>query len=661
MADGNISALKFVPFNSMVDPSFWHKLCQVKLEIDKLSETERKIFGFYLNLKASVICVDYTSFNRECENKLNSTQYTTLEYLCNNNIAYSTNLLKSSGRIINFNSLNSLKELDKNEFLEKCSEYINNAIKTKEALCNPELLVQFFIITYADLKAYDFVYWFAFPTPSSLSYICLDKPQNLTAVLSSSQMQQLLHSHKDLSEQNQGFFMFEINENDNGSCNTLEFYMNSINKENCNRFYLCMLDPSNEKYCPGWPLRNLLALVACHRTDDFPINVICLRIGANFNNSFVLKLKIEGEYEGTKWIGWEKNTRDKFGAKRVNLKNSVDPVRLAESSVDLNLKLMKWRLVPDLDLSKINSQKCLLLGAGTLGCSVARCLMGWGVRHITFVDNGSVSFSNPVRQSLFNYDDCDLGQGAKYKAEAAANALKRIFPSMESSGIILDIPMPGHPTANIEHAKKLHELIENHDAVFLLTDSRESRWLPTLLASTLNKVAITAALGYDTYLVIRHGKSVSNSSKLGCYFCNDVTAPGNSKIDRTLDQQCTVTRPGVSYIASSLAVELFVSLLQHNLGAAAGPEEESLLGMIPHSIRGFLSHFNQITPATIASGQCIACSNIVKNEYLQDDEDFLKKVFESSTYLENLTGLTEMQRLTEELEILEFSEDEELE
>ena len=48
--------------------------------------------------------------------------------------------------------------------------------------------------------------------------------------------------------------------------------------------------------------------------------------------------------------------------RHANMRSSMDPAKLAEASVDLNLKLMKWRLVPDLDLEKIKATKCLLLG-----------------------------------------------------------------------------------------------------------------------------------------------------------------------------------------------------------------------------------------------------------------------------------------------------------
>lgn len=48
---------------------------------------------------------------------------------------------------------------------------------------------------------------------------------------------------------------------------------------------------------------------------------------------------------------------------------------------------------------------------------------------MTLVDNSTVSFSNPVRQSLYTYDDCIRGAG---KAVAAASHLKEIFPGMVS-------------------------------------------------------------------------------------------------------------------------------------------------------------------------------------------------------------------------------------
>eukprot|EP00041_Stephanoeca_diplocostata_P021978 m.520735 g.520735 ORF g.520735 m.520735 type:complete len:246 (+) comp21954_c0_seq6:1689-2426(+) len=191
--------------------------------------------------------------------------------------------------------------------------------------------------------------------------------------------------------------------------------------------------------------------------------------------------------------------------------------------------------------------KCLLLGAGTLGCNVARLLLGWGVETITLVDNGTVSYSNPVRQTLFTFED---SAAAKPKAEAAAFRLKQIFPGVNASGVSLSIPMPGHPVSGVsldeavQNAAKIEQLITDHDAVFLLMDTRESRWLPTVICAAQNKMCFTAAVGFDSFVAMRHGvvgKEYSDGLRnVGCYFCNDVVAPTNSTKDRTLDQQCTV-------------------------------------------------------------------------------------------------------------------------
>lgn len=43
--------------------------------------------------------------------------------------------------------------------------------------------------------------------------------------------------------------------------------------------------------------------------------------------------------------------------------------------------------------------------------------------------------------------------------------------------------------------------------LYLLLDSREARWLPTVLANKYDKACITVGLGFDSYVIVRHGIS----------------------------------------------------------------------------------------------------------------------------------------------------------
>jgi len=54
--------------------------------------------------------------------------------------------------------------------------------------------------------------------------------------------------------------------------------------------------------------------------------------------------------------------------KKINLKDQLDTLKIVENAADLNLKLMKWRQVPTLQLEVLQKTSCLMLGSGSLGC-----------------------------------------------------------------------------------------------------------------------------------------------------------------------------------------------------------------------------------------------------------------------------------------------------
>ncbi|KAJ8616464.1 hypothetical protein MRB53_035836 [Persea americana] len=678
--------LQFAPFQSAVDEAFWRRLSSLKLDTLGLDQSPIEITGFYAPCSHPQVSKHLTLLSESLPPDP-SEQLPSLGMSRGNR-----NKCPVPGILYNTNTLESFHALDKRSLLNMEAKKIWEDIISGKAEEECAVLSRFLLISFADLKKWSFHYWFAFPA------LALDPPATLTDLRPASQWFNIEEAESLSAACNEWrnsrltadvpFFLVTIASNSHASIRPLKDWELCQGQKVLFGFY----DPCHLPNNPGWPLRNFLALT-CFRWKVKLVRFLCYREKHGLAD---MGLSLVGEAlvsvpEGwrdphcvPKAVGWEPQ-KGKLASRCISLRESMDPTRLAISAADLNLKLMRWRTLPSLNLNMLSSVKCLLLGAGTLGCQVARMLMAWGVRKITLLDSGRVAMSNPLRQSLYTFDDCV--NGGDLKSSASVRSLKHIFPAVEAEGIALAIPMPGHPVPHGEEAsvlndcKQLQNLILSHDVTFLLTDTRESRWLPTLFCASYNKIAITAALGFDSYLVMRHGagpdvfqgsgvkdtaegtlvaamEKLSTAEggerrRLGCYFCNDVVAPIDSTSNRTLDQQCTVTRPGLAPIASALAVELLVGILHHPDGICApgeisnndvGSNSEQPLGILPHQVRGSISQFSQHVLIGYSSNSCTACCNTVVAEYRKRGMEFVLQAINQPSYLEDLTGLTELMK-----------------
>lgn len=658
------SIVVFAQFQSAVDEGFWHRFSSLKLNKLGIDDSPIPITGFYAPCSHPQVSNHLTLLAESLPSESNEQSSTAATSGGNRNRC------PVPGILYNTNTIESFHALDKKSLLKAEAKKIWDDIHTGKAVEDSAVLSRFLLISFADLKKWTFHYWFAFPA------LVLDPPATLVDLRRASQYFSLEEAKSVSAACNEWrkssltadvpFFLVCIDPNSLATVKHIKDW------ETCqsdgNKLLFGFYDPCHLPNNPGWPLRNFLALISV-RWNLKSVRFLCYRENRGFAD---LELSLVGEALITVpqgWrdhqclpnaVGWEQN-KGRQVSRCISLAKSMDPTRLAISAADLNLKLMRWRALPSLNLNALSSMKCLLLGAGTLGCQVARMLMAWGVRKITLVDNGRVAMSNPLRQSLYTLDDCL--NGGEYKATAAVKSLGRIFPAVDAEGVVMAIPMPGHPVPSqeednvLEDCRRLHDLVDSHDAVFLLTDTRESRWLPTLLCANTNKITITAALGFDSFLVMRHGAGPFSSNderqRLGCYFCSDVVAPIDSTANRTLDQQCTVTRPGLAPIASALAVELLVGILHHPQGIFADGElanssnsgsSEQPLGVLPHQIRGSLSQFSQMTLVGHSSNSCTACSSTVVSEYRERGMEFTIQAINHPTYLEDLTGLTELMK-----------------
>ena len=67
------------------------------------------------------------------------------------------------------------------------------------------------------------------------------------------------------------------------------------------------------------------------------------------------------------------------------------------------------------------------------------------------------------------------------------------------------------------------------------------------------------------------------------------------------------------------------------------------MGVIPQQIRGDLSNFSTTCMYGTAFDKCSGCSSRVAEAYAEDRQGFMLKACNQASYLEDLSGITQMQ------------------
>ncbi len=129
---------------------------------------------------------------------------------------------------------------------------------------------------------------------------------------------------------------------------------------------------------------------------------------------------------------------------------------------------------------------------------------------------------------------------------------------------------------------------------------------------------------------------------------------------RRIDGLCSTASPKVGSLHFYCRIGLTIQVILSFRGDAAAeistdamttvqqhqePDKgDSPLGVVPHSIRGFLHRHQQVLPATEAFYNCTACSPLVLQRYAESGYAFLLEVFNNPDCLEQVSGLADLHK-----------------
>ncbi|KAM0684141.1 Autophagy protein 7 [Mitosporidium daphniae] len=469
----------FVLPSLQIDPiSFWSSLHHLKLERFKLEEGPFPLWGFLdVGKSHAFVKLDANSFlNKEQANLDADAKHSSFAI---------------PGHLLVSNTFSNYKSGSwKKSALSSVSKIVWEQMSISSIQQgDPFYLLSFVLFVYADLKAFNYKYSYVFPaffSPKILLNHSLSHSTNF-----------ILNAHKVpiffcATSSSDNKLEQQQPEPDLFTLHPLSYSHSCEFAKKCANFDSFFFGIRNDVFIPfkkqassfllSWPIRNyIILLYKLFRIKEFRIlplyqsdlyevfhengaQKIKFHASANMNECFVhvsfsefpcTDFSAKNPEDLFALTGWQTESNGLVKEFAVNFSDYCNPMDILKSSLSLNLNLMKWRVLPDLNLERLSSQRVLICGAGTLGCNIARALL-----------------------SLYSYSTT---MGSSNKAEMAAQSLTMIYPLVNSKGIVMNIPTLGQCTVSQNEIQELEAFVVDADVLFLVTDTRESRWLPSVL------------------------------------------------------------------------------------------------------------------------------------------------------------------------------------
>jgi len=195
------------------------------------------------------------------------------------------------GSLRNVNTSNEFKATDKNAHLKACGAEIWKDIQSGKAVNDPARLLRFTVLSFADIKNHSFVYWFGFPALVPQQPTQVLKRETLSALFPTDVLRRQFRAGLTLLRLDAAAEASSASSTSAGS-SCPPFFLavkptlppppqqqqqqqqetplrvlplsayESLSSCEQKRCVVCMVDPCGLESVPGWPLRNLLALVA---------------------------------------------------------------------------------------------------------------------------------------------------------------------------------------------------------------------------------------------------------------------------------------------------------------------------------------------------------------------------------------------------------------